>query len=166
MKYWYPVVGSESITTGDFILVSHDINENPAFDSFSDWKAKVLEVRALDMEHVYVRVSWLNRPEDLKGGRQDYHGKNELVPTNQMDIINAQAVNGTFELIHYDQLTDENRRSGSGKDIYSWRQTFDFTTRRLSVRLVTNNARSDISINTLIDSARYAFAVGLWFPTA
>jgi hypothetical protein len=110
-----------------------------------------LEVRALDTEHVYVRVSWLNRPEDLKGGRQDYHGKNELVPTNQMDVINAQAVNGTFVLIHYDQLKDENRRSGSGKDIYFWRQTFNFTTRRLSVILVTNHARSDISINTLTD---------------
>jgi hypothetical protein len=160
------VVGSESITTGDFILVSHDINEDSTFDSFSDWKAEVLEVRALDVEHVYVRVSWLNRPEDLKGGRQDYHGKNELVPTNQMDVINAQAVNGTFELIHYDQLRDDNRRSGSGKDIYFWRQSFDFTTRRLSVRLVANHARSDNSINTLTDSAGYAFMIGLWIPTA
>ena len=126
-------MGSESITTGDFILVSHDINENPAFDSFSDWKAKVLEVRALDMEHVYVRVSWLNRPEDLKGGRQDYHGRNELIPTNQMDVINAQAVNGTFALIQYGRLKDDDRTSAFGEDEYFWRQTFDSTTGRLSV---------------------------------
>jgi hypothetical protein len=59
------VVGSESIVTGDFILVSHSISEGPASDSLSDWKARVLEVRALGEEHVYVRVSWLNRPEDL-----------------------------------------------------------------------------------------------------
>ena len=92
------VVGSESIATGDFILISHSITEGLAFDSLSDWKARVLEVRALDEEHVYVRVSWLNRPEDLEGGRQDHHGKNELVPTNQMDVINAQAVNGPFKI--------------------------------------------------------------------
>lgn len=72
------VVGFESITTGDFILGSHDISEDPTFDSFSDWKAKIVEVRALDEEHVHVRISRLNRPEDLKGGRQDYHGRNEL----------------------------------------------------------------------------------------
>jgi hypothetical protein len=94
-------VGSESITTGDFILVSHSITEDPVSNSLSDWKAKVLEVRALDMEHIYVRVSWLNRrPEDLKGGRLDHQSKHELVPTGQVDIIDAQAVNGTFELIH------------------------------------------------------------------
>jgi hypothetical protein len=127
------VVGSESITTGDFILVSHDINEDPTFDGFLDWKAKVLEVRALDEEHVYVRVSWLNRPEDLKGGRQDYHGRNELIPTNQMDVINAQAVNGTFTLIQYDRVKDDDRTSAFGKDKYFWRQTFNFTTGRLSV---------------------------------
>ncbi len=52
-------------------------------------EAKVLEVRALDPEHVYIRVAWLNRPEDLAGGRQPHHGKNELIPTNQLDIIDA-----------------------------------------------------------------------------
>lgn len=129
------IVGHERIATGDFILVSHIITEYPVFDSLSDWKAKVLEVRALDAEHVYVRVRWLNRPEDLKGGRQEHHGKNELVPTNQMDVINAQAVNGTFELIRYDHLEDEDRKNAFGTDEYFWRQTFDFTTKSLSVRL-------------------------------
>ena len=84
-------VGSESIATGDFVLINHSITEGSVFDSLSDWKAKVLEVRALDKEHVYIRNSWLNRPEDLEGGRQDHHGKKELVPTNQMDVTNAQS---------------------------------------------------------------------------
>ena len=44
-------------------------------DFSGQWKAKVLEVRALDSEHVYIRVAWLNRPEDLQGGRKAYHGK-------------------------------------------------------------------------------------------
>jgi hypothetical protein len=102
-------VGRESIAPGDFILVSHSITRHPVFDSLADWKAKVLEVSAFDMEHVYVRVSWLNRPEDLEGGHQDHHGKYELVPTNQMDVVNAQAVNGTFESTRYDHLKDDDR---------------------------------------------------------
>ena len=112
------IVGSESIATGDFILVSHSMNEGPAFDSFSDWKAQVLDVRALEEEHVYVRVSWLNRPEDLEDGRQEHHGKKELVPTDQMDVINAQSVNGTFGLIHHDLMKDGERKNSVGKAEY------------------------------------------------
>jgi hypothetical protein len=129
------VVGSESIATGDFILVSHSITEGPAFHSLSDWKARILEVRALDEEHVYVRVSWLNRPEDLEGVRQDHHDKNELVPTNQMDVINAQSVNGTFRLVSYDRLKYDDRKNASDQDEYFWGQTFDFATKMLLVKL-------------------------------
>lgn len=132
-------VGSESIATGDFILVSHSIIEDTVLDSLSDWKAKVLGVRALDAEHVYVRVSWLNRPEDLMGGRQGHHGKRELVPTNQMDVINALSVNGTFQLKHHDKSEDDDRKNTSGADEYLWRQTFDFTTKSL---LVSSEAHS------------------------
>jgi hypothetical protein len=63
----------------------------------------VLEVRALDPEHVYIRVAWLNRPEDLHIGRKAYHGKNELIPTNQMDVIEATAVNGSVEVVEWDE---------------------------------------------------------------
>lgn len=92
-------VGVESIAIGEFVLVKHDGTDNSAVDGSSDWKAKVLEVRALDEEHVYIRVSWLNRPEDLAGGRRDCHGKNELVPTNQMDIIDATVRLSMVDLI-------------------------------------------------------------------
>jgi hypothetical protein len=132
-------VGSESIAIGDFILVSHGVTEDPVFDSLSDWKAKVLEVRALDKEHVYIRVSWLNRPEDLEGGRQDHHGKNELVLTNQMDVINAQSVNGTFRLVRYNRLKYDDRKNASDQDEYFWRQTFDFATKMLLVKLRLNH---------------------------
>lgn len=67
----------------------------------------MLEVRALDSEHVYLRVSWLNRPEDLDLGRKPYHGKNELIPSNQMDIIDAMATNGLLKVYHWDEEDDE-----------------------------------------------------------
>lgn len=67
----------------------------------------MLEVRALDTEHVYIRVAWLNRPEDLKAGRKSYHGRYELIPTNQMDIIDAMTVNGPCDVVHWDEQDDE-----------------------------------------------------------
>jgi hypothetical protein len=97
------VVGCGSIATGEFILVKHDGTDDFAVDSSSDWKAKVLEERALDEEHVYIRVSWLNRPEDLAGGRRDYHGKNELVPT-----VGLHTFNTTMDTVRLQHITCSN----------------------------------------------------------
>lgn len=104
-------------------------------DTASQWKAKVLEVRALDPEHVYIRLTWLNRPEDLDSGRKEYHGKNELIPTNQMDVIDAMAVNGALHVRHWDELADDDEASMPGEEEYFWRQTFDFAnSKTFSVR--------------------------------
>lgn len=100
----------------------YDDSEGVKLDTANQWKARVLEIRALDTEHVYIRVVWLNRPEDLQQGRQPYHGKNELVPTNQMDVIDAMAVNGTVEVIHWNDSDDD---STAIEDQYFWRQTYD-----------------------------------------
>lgn len=130
------VVGSESISTGQCILVKHDDSEGDKINVANQWKAKVLEVRALDSEHVYIRVSWLNRPEDLDTGRKSYHGKNELIPTNQMDIIDAMAVNGSLEVMHWDDTEDDSAMMNDEQ--YFWRQTFDYVnTRTFSVSTVT-----------------------------
>jgi hypothetical protein len=102
-----------------------------------------LEVRALDPEHVYIRLSWLNRPEDLGSGRKDYHGKNELVPTNQMDIIDAMAVNGGLKVKHWDETADDDETSMPEEDEYFWRQTFDFAnTKTFSVWQESARVRS------------------------
>lgn len=130
------LVGSESIAVGQCILVKHDDSEDAKIDVAAQWKAKVLEVRALDSEHVYIRVAWLNRPEDLDTGRKSYHGKNELIPTNQMDVIDAMAVNGSLDIIHWDERDDES--SLAGEDQFFWRQTYDFAnTKTFSVSIPT-----------------------------
>ncbi|KAK5120438.1 hypothetical protein LTR85_006377 [Meristemomyces frigidus] len=123
-RYKKFTVGSESIAVGECILVKHDDSEDPKIDTAVQWKARVLEVRALDSEHVYVRVSWLNRPEDLDTGRKAYHGKNELIPTNQMDIIDAMAVNGILKVYHWNEEDDESEMPDPEE--YFWRQTYDF----------------------------------------
>lgn len=53
------------------------------------WFAEVIEIRAENPQHVYLLVSWLYRPEDLKGGRQEHHAENEVFPSNHLQIIAA-----------------------------------------------------------------------------
>ncbi|KAF2772105.1 hypothetical protein EJ03DRAFT_267548 [Teratosphaeria nubilosa] len=135
---WYRVkrykkfsVGSDSIGTGECVLVKHDDSLETRFDDSgelhvdyaSQWKARVLEVRALDPEHVYLRVAWLNRPEDLPEGRQPHHGTNELIPTNQLDIIDAMAVNGPIKVMWWKEKDD--KAEMPGKEEFFWRQTYD-----------------------------------------
>ncbi|PIA93515.1 hypothetical protein CB0940_04761 [Cercospora beticola] len=129
-RYKKFTVGSESIATGQCILVKHDeATEDMRMESEAQWKAQVLEVRALDSEHVYIRVAWLNRPEDLESGRKSYHGKHELIVSNQMDIIDAMSVNGTLDVVALDDKDDD---SAEIEDQYFWRQTYDLVTRKYS----------------------------------
>lgn len=131
----YPV-GTESIAVGQCVLVKHEASDavtdaDVPIDIHAQWKAKVLEVRALDTEHVYIRVAWLNRPEDLRTGRKAYHGKNELIPSNEMDIIDAMAVNGSLEVVHWEEGADDSAMIGD--DQFFWRQTYDVNSKTLSV---------------------------------
>lgn len=145
------VVGTESIATGECILVKHDDTADPKMDSSSQWKAKVLEVRALDPEHVYIRLSWLNRPEDLDSGRKDYHGKNELIPTNQMDVIDAMAVNGALHVKHWDEMADDDEANMPSEEEYFWRQTYDFAnTKTFSVGRTSDGELSKAITNNFI----------------
>lgn len=135
-KYKKFTVANESIATGQCILVKHDDTEDAAVNIDNQWKAKVLEVRALNPEHVFIRVAWLNRPEDLDGGRKPYHGKNELIPTNQMDVIDAMAVNGSLDVVHMDESVMDGDDPLPDGDQYFWRQTYDFAnTKTFSVRV-------------------------------
>lgn len=127
-------VGSESIATGECILVKYDdgTSTDTSLDITEQWKAKVLEVRALDEEHVYLRISWLNRPEDLVGGRQPHHGRLELIPSNEMDVIDAMTVNGRLDVVRWDESQEDALLPAA--DQFFWRQTLDYTTGKLSVR--------------------------------
>lgn len=106
------------------------VTEDPDFDEFEQWKAKVLEIRACGSEHVFIRVAWLNRPEDLDDGHQEYHGERELIPTNKMDIINGMSVNGRCSVKY---SNDPQEWAALDCDEYYWRQTWDSITRKLSV---------------------------------
>ncbi|KAL2132279.1 hypothetical protein VTI74DRAFT_3993 [Chaetomium olivicolor] len=70
--------------------------------SEGDRVARILEIRASDEHHVYARVYGMYWPDELPQathdgrktaqGRQPYHGMNELIASNHMDIINVVSV--------------------------------------------------------------------------
>ncbi|KAJ9648498.1 hypothetical protein H2199_001353 [Coniosporium tulheliwenetii] len=111
-------IANESFQLGDIVLIH---NESPLGQP---WLAKVLEVRAGDEQHVYLRVFWLYRPEELpNGGRRPYHGRNELVASNDMQIIDAMTVDGRVEVRHWDEA-DEAEELFPADQLF-WRQTWD-----------------------------------------
>ena len=94
----------------------------------SSWVAQVLEIRAQDASHVYLRVFWLYWPDELPMGRQPYHGSNELVASNFMMITDAMTVTDRAEVTHVQE--DFNEAPAEG--LY-WRQSYDIMTKKLSV---------------------------------
>ena len=100
------------------------------FDEHNFWVAKVLEIRAMDSQHVYLRVFWLYWPSELPGGRKPYHGKFELIASSAMEIIDASTVEGKALVEHWPEEDNENPITG----LY-WRQTFNAQKLTLSVSM-------------------------------
>lgn len=86
-------VGPETFEIGDSIFVQAG-DAAPDESKLPDmlkgrWVGKVLDCRAYDESSVFVRVVWYQRVEDLSCGRQTYHGTNELLASNDTQIIDA-----------------------------------------------------------------------------
>ncbi|EXK77692.1 hypothetical protein FOQG_17606 [Fusarium oxysporum f. sp. raphani 54005] len=102
-----------------------------------EWVARILEIRASDEHHVYARVYWMYWPDELPAdtvdgkkkvqGRQPYHGVNELIASNHMDIINVVSVTG-LATVHQWIESDIKKIP---KGLY-WRQAFDCRNLQLS----------------------------------
>lgn len=83
---------SETFQVGDCILVKagETTDDSALPDNLKErWVGKVLECKAFDEQAVYIRLVWFQRPEDLPGGRKFWHGTNELIASNDTQIIDA-----------------------------------------------------------------------------
>ncbi|KAI9720060.1 MAG: hypothetical protein M1812_003187 [Candelaria pacifica] len=122
-KYRNFVVGDETFGVHDYVLVNHSpIPPGTVLETSDErqfWIARVLEIRALDQQHVYLRVFWLYWPDELPGGRRDYHGKHELIASNHMEIIDAMTVAGRADVHHWLENDGDDVLTG----LY-WRQTY------------------------------------------
>jgi hypothetical protein len=100
------------------------MNENPRFIDENDetlFVALILEIRGTHLDDVWVRVEWLYRPNQLPMGRQEYHGKNELIRCRDQDIISALTVAGHADVTHWKE--GDNSHDIDGIEGLFWRQT-------------------------------------------
>ncbi|TGJ80380.1 hypothetical protein E0Z10_g8383 [Xylaria hypoxylon] len=105
--------------------------------SDDDWVARILEIRASDEHHVYARVYWMYWPDELPAGtqegkksiqgRQSYHGQNELIASNHMDVINVVSVTAQATVNQWDETNEDEVQQA----LY-WRQAFDVRSMDLS----------------------------------
>jgi len=136
-----PILRDDSSETEDQVLTTE------GFD-LKSWKAVILEIRALDESHVYLLVAWLYRPAyDLPNGAEPYHGNHELIPSNELAIIDAKTINGLLDVNYWDEMVEDVQYNAGD---YFWRQTYDFTKQKLSVRISFHNIDCIISNNGLI----------------
>ncbi|KAL8776946.1 MAG: hypothetical protein Q9213_008071, partial [Squamulea squamosa] len=93
--------------------------------------ARILEIRALDAKNVYIRLYWLYTPEQLSNGRQPYHGKDELIATNHMEIVDAARVIEPHAIVHWKDEKKELPEILVDCKNY-WRQTYHILSQELS----------------------------------
>jgi BAH domain len=117
-------VGEQKFSLGSIVYINRQSPAPPApplgsseatileYDRANLWVAKVLEVRAKDNQHVYLRLFWLYWPDELQNKRQPYHGANEFIMSNDMDIVDAMTVAGPAEVTHWDEYQDEQEDLG------------------------------------------------------
>ncbi|KKA27147.1 hypothetical protein TD95_000396 [Thielaviopsis punctulata] len=112
------------------------------------WVGLILEIRARDENNVFLRLAWMYWPDDLPecritgggmiGGRQEYHGRCEVIGSNHMDIINAATVSALASVTHWTEFDGETHMS-----LY-WRQVLDVRTSELtSVQPICTCQRPD-----------------------
>ncbi|KAM0294463.1 hypothetical protein ACHAPM_011202 [Fusarium culmorum] len=101
------------------------------------WVARILEIRASNEHNVFARVYWMYWPDELPSGtiyhkmrvrgRQSYHGTNELIASNHMDIINVVSVTAPAIVKQWIESDDEEIQ-----DPLYWRQAYDCRKPQLS----------------------------------
>ncbi|KAH6873609.1 hypothetical protein B0T10DRAFT_234709 [Thelonectria olida] len=106
-------------------------------NSENDWVAWILEIRAANEHRVYARVYWMYSPDELPAeticgkkriqGRQPYHGRNELIASNHMDIINVVSIIEPATVGQWIESDDDETMD----ELY-WRQTFNYLDSQLS----------------------------------
>ncbi|KAF4970243.1 hypothetical protein FSARC_2682 [Fusarium sarcochroum] len=131
----------------DFVYVANEstVNHQKATNdgesgyrkSNGEWVAHILEIRASNEHNVYARVYWMYWPEELPygtichkkrvRGRQPYHGTNELIASNHMDIINVVSVTAPATVNQWIESDDEEIEA----PLY-WRQAYDCRKPQLS----------------------------------
>ncbi|KAF2831080.1 hypothetical protein CC86DRAFT_366554 [Ophiobolus disseminans] len=123
LRYRKFTISEAEFEVGQVIFVNITEDDNESKDVSQYAFARILEVRAGDASHVFLRVYYLYKPEELPEGRQPHHGDSELIASNHMDIIEAMTVVDRAEVVHWDENPENSE--WPLRDQWFWRQTYD-----------------------------------------
>jgi len=88
----------------------------------------ILEIKCHGPDRVYIRLYLFYEPEHLPEGRQNFHGRRELMATNHMVVMDAANIVRQANIKHWNERLGQTVPDG----LY-WRQTMDIPTGTLSV---------------------------------
>ncbi|KAK6505340.1 hypothetical protein TWF481_007245 [Arthrobotrys musiformis] len=126
-KYGTFVHGNVNFKVGDIVEIKRPEDDDETSGPRKEWFAKVQDVRAESSAKVFLRIAWFYWPEDLPGGRMEYHGRNELVESNHPDIVDATTVNSKPDIKEWDESDEDVTFDG-----YYYRQQFDYLSKQLT----------------------------------
>ncbi|KAL1603978.1 hypothetical protein SLS60_005570 [Paraconiothyrium brasiliense] len=135
--------GRGTIQPGDFVYIRADPTENVDTEALGGaWVGQVngfyqksREWGGTGEDPSYLRIHWWYRPRDLLDGihkgheiRGPYRGRNELIASNHLDIVDSETVESKAKLFHWDESRDDLMEQNIRKAQHSlfWRQELDF----------------------------------------
>lgn len=143
---WRSAVRGETYSVHQYAIIARSVQLpklcNPLHKPDTvDCFARILEIRARDPQNVYARVYWVYRPEHTPSGRQPYHGENELIASNHMEIVDALTFVGRANVVHWVQ--EDGVQAPAPTEGMYWRQKYDFLSGKISVS-PSPSIRSDV----------------------
>jgi hypothetical protein len=123
-------VNETEFSVGDYVYINHSQESTIFEEKDALWTARVLECRARNparkseknvSESVFLRVYWMYWPEELPGGRKVYHGRSEVIASNQMEIVDAMTVSEKVGVLF---MAEDEIVPPMHNGLY-WRQRFD-----------------------------------------
>ncbi|ESZ95850.1 hypothetical protein SBOR_3792 [Sclerotinia borealis F-4128] len=139
-KYNNFIIQGETFKSNQVVFVKGKTEAGTQPKDF--WVARILQVRAIDPQHVYALIAWMYWPDELPAtakavdeasgtsGQRKYHGNLELIASNYLDVVDVLSFAGKVDI----EYLSEGIVDGAlpePKNFY-WRQTFCRATQRLS----------------------------------
>lgn len=133
-----PVYNEHYALNDDVYITRYSTNFNQTRDGTvssrveqeEEWAARVVEIKGFDQAHVYLRVMWYYSPEDLPRGREEHHGLEELICSNDTAIVLGSSVIGHADIPKWIEADEDEPPKHASP---YWRQTYDKITGQLSV---------------------------------
>eukprot|EP00743_Colponemidia_sp_Colp-15_P007800 GILK01008446.1.p1 GENE.GILK01008446.1~~GILK01008446.1.p1 ORF type:complete len:213 (+),score=18.92 GILK01008446.1:71-709(+) len=109
-------IGSERFEVNHYIYVRSVEKNKP------NYIGRIIDIEE-EQDTVMLTLAWCYRPEEIKGGRRDFHGDREVFPSNHMDKCTVDCVDGRCHVL---AMKDYLKLSTIPADLYYHRAFYDW----------------------------------------